>query len=245
MQMQGTTFDGVSSWTRYLVARLCVHCENDVAPLLLGGACLAGTPDGVLYTGREAVCGALARSFSGRLRMLTRWQCQTVAESRAQAVVFASFLAADAQSELLSAQLTAIWSLYASAPRVSYLHLSGCSETAPQLLLDRQRRFPVREQEGVTELIDTDSVIYAEAVNMDSVLHLCSGHRQQIREPFGALCKRLPAEFCRIHRSFAVNRRHVLQIRRYAVLLTERNTLPIPAKRYPEVLAQLAPYLSV
>ena len=52
--------------------------------------------------------------------------------------------------------------------------------------------------------------------------------------------KKLTAkQFCRIHRSYLVNCRFVLQVERYAVTLINGTVLPIPAKRYMEVREEI------
>lgn len=239
--MSNSYFTCTPEWTQFIAARLCACDPVSIIPLLHDDVSLAGAADGVFYTGIHAVSSALFRNYTGPARRIVCWHCHTIVETELQSAVSAAFCATDVRSSQVGIQMSIIWQRSPGAPQAIHMHLSSLRlPSAPAYQAGASQRLAVRSTDGAVHMLDLDQIVFIEAVNMDSVLHLCKNRRLQIREQFCTLCGRLPPAFCRIHRSFVVNRQHVLKIRRYSVLLTDNNTLPIPEKRYRAVCAMLS-----
>lgn len=236
--MQNQFLSYASSWMHFIAARLCTCDLNAISPLLHEHITLIGAEDNEIHTGRQAVLSVLARDYARQSCQLIDWNCSTIAEGKTHVVVSAAYTTSlDTTQQSLHSELSAVWQICTKAPCLIYLHISSRPHT--NMVYTYNSRLAVRESGGTVNFLAPQLILYAEAMDMDSILHLC-GHRElRVREPFGLLCKRLPSEFYKIHRSFIVNRRHVCQIRRYMVLLSECNPLPIPEKRYSEVYRAL------
>ena len=77
-------------------------------------------------------------------------------------------------------------------------------------------------------------VLYVEAIGKVCTVYMMN-RTMVIRQPIIVLETQFPKQFCRIHRSYLVNCRFVLQVERYSVTLINGTVLPVPAKRYMEV----------
>ena len=77
-------------------------------------------------------------------------------------------------------------------------------------------------------------VLYVEAIGKVCTVYMMN-RTMVIRQPITALEAQFPKQFYRIHRSYLVNCRFILQVERYAATLINGTVLPIPAKRYMEV----------
>ena len=85
-------------------------------------------------------------------------------------------------------------------------------------------------------------VLYVEVIDKACTVHTMN-RAMVIRQPITALEAQFPKQFYRIHRSYLVNCRFILQVERYAVTLVNGTVLPIPAKRYMEVREAIAALL--
>ena len=112
-----------------------------------------------------------------------------------------------------------------------YIHLQVSSGQAPH------RRIIIKV-ENATYSFDPDMVLYVEAIGKVCTIHMMN-RTMVIRQPITALEAQFPERFYRIHRSYLVNCRFILQVERYAATLINGTVLPIPAKRYMEVREQI------
>ena len=115
-----------------------------------------------------------------------------------------------------------------------------------QKLLQESGQTPNRhiiiKVENATYFFDPDMVLYAEANGKVCTIYMMN-RAMVIRQPLSALETQFPKQFCRIHRSYLVNCRFILQVERYAVTLINGTVLPIPAKRYMEVREKITALL--
>ena len=115
-----------------------------------------------------------------------------------------------------------------------------------QKLLQESGQIPNRhiviKVENATYSFEPDMVLYVEAINKVCAVNLLN-RTMVIRQPIAVLEQQFPKQFCRIHRSYLVNCRFILQVERYAVTLINGATLPIPAKRYMEVREEITALL--
>ena len=96
------------------------------------------------------------------------------------------------------------------------------------------RRIIIKKVENAAYSFNPDMVLYVEAIGKVCTVYMLN-RAMVIRQPLKALETQFPKQFCRIHRSYLVNCRFILQVERYAVTLINGTALPLPAKRYMEV----------
>lgn len=90
------------------------------------------------------------------------------------------------------------------------------------------------ETENSTHFVDSDRILYIEAINKSSILHM-SNQSITIKKPIKLMEEIFPDHFYRFHRSYLVNCNYVAKIERYFITLATGVTLPIPEKRYMNV----------
>lgn len=101
----------------------------------------------------------------------------------------------------------------------------------------------VFKADSSTYCFDLDMILYVEATGKVCTVYMLN-RTMVIRQPLKAFEAQFPRQFCRIHRSYLVNCRYVLQIERYSLTLTNGAVLPIPAKRYIEVRESISERLA-
>ena len=89
--------------------------------------------------------------------------------------------------------------------------------------------------------VDINQIIYIEAGHRKSRLQ-CVGQAMYIRVPIGEIETKLPAQFVRIHRSYIINLDYVLNVQYREITMYDGSTLPIPEKRYHQVLKSIQDY---
>lgn len=88
------------------------------------------------------------------------------------------------------------------------------------------------------QFIDTNTIIYIQAMDRDCILHMLN-ERKQVSRALKELQEQLPSNFYRIHRSFCVNSDYVTKIERYNVTLITGEELPVPKMRYTRIREEL------
>lgn len=88
------------------------------------------------------------------------------------------------------------------------------------------------------QFVDTNTIIYIEATDSDSILHTLN-ERKQVSRALKDLQEQLPPNFYRIHRSFCINCDYVAKIERYLVTLVTGEVLPVPKMRYTQIREEL------
>lgn len=111
---------------------------------------------------------------------------------------------------------------------------AGCLKKQPDLY----EPYPFRGVNGETYFVRMTEIVYAEANDMHCILH-CTERDICVRMYMKEMEAILPENFVRIHRSFVINRRFLMKMRRYEVLMTDKIVLPIPEKKYAEVRGKL------
>lgn len=82
--------------------------------------------------------------------------------------------------------------------------------------------------------IKSATIIWAESSGngKHAVLHMTDAATVDVMSTTQSIEKTEPTLFLRCHSSYLVNPRHVTQIRRFRVSLTDGRELPIPEKKY-------------
>lgn len=90
------------------------------------------------------------------------------------------------------------------------------------------------KEEGAVCLVDTGMIMYIQALERESILHMLHEHRQ-VQTPIGELEQKLPKNFYRLHRSYFVNCDYIAKIERYKLTLITGEELPVPKMRYMQI----------
>ncbi|MGN0115708.1 MAG: LytTR family transcriptional regulator DNA-binding domain-containing protein [Acutalibacteraceae bacterium] len=105
------------------------------------------------------------------------------------------------------------------------------------LELPRGKRIPIRSGKS-TVFINTNSVLYIESERKRTKI-VCIDRVISCNSPLGELAKELPKQFYQLHRSYIVNTKLIVAIRRYEVQLLSGITVPIPSTSFTKVKADL------
>lgn len=132
---------------------------------------------------------------------------------------------------------TFIWKDCYYQTKLVYVHMSpSCAispltEKSPEILMVQDRHAQVyRFRPG--------DILYIEACDVRSRF-CCTSGQVISNQSLSALEKNLPPFFMRVHRSFIVNKQHVRKLFRYGLDLSNGIRLPVPEKRYMQVMCWL------
>ena len=81
-------------------------------------------------------------------------------------------------------------------------------------------------------------ILYIETHGRHTLLHTTDGTYEST-EGLSAIEKRCPDSLLRSHQSYLINPKHVVQIQRFQLRLTDGTVLPVPEKKYTAVKAKL------
>lgn len=104
--------------------------------------------------------------------------------------------------------------------------------------VSRQSSTLVIKTDLANQFIDTNRIIYIQAMDRDCILHMLN-EKKQVPQTLKKLQEQLPSNFYRVHRSFFVNSNYVTKIERYGVTLVTGEVLPIPKMRYTRIREEL------
>lgn len=158
-----------------------------------------------------------------------------------------------------SQRVTFIWKLCGSSWKIFHFHMSNplefqekteyfphkagqCTYEYVQSLLQKKSTLPdtliFHGCNAESYFILPDDICYIEADNIHSIVHT-QLEPLTICQPISSLPSILPKEFVQIHRSFIVNKKHIMEAKRYYIRMKNGTKLPIPEKRYPHILSKL------
>lgn len=100
------------------------------------------------------------------------------------------------------------------------------------------RRLQVKEN-GTLSFIHTDTIMYIQAAERESILHLYNETRR-VQASVKEIMTQLPPHFYRVHRSYFINCDYVTKIARYQLTLVNDEVLPIPKMRYMQIKNDIA-----
>lgn len=218
-----------------------------------------GAADGQCINGRKNVSEYM-RKIDVPICEILEKEFQTVANSDNLYIVAGWMKVATSResSEILSAvqRITFIWKtedkqlwllhFHVSNPiefqrKDEYFPHSAGKETfqyVKKMLRQKRRRLIACGKQDQTHVIWNKEIVYIEAENTDSVIHCL--HRDILcRESISELEKKVGEGFIKTHRSFIVNSRYIISIRRYHLVIYQGIELPIPEKKYREIKEQV------
>lgn len=98
--------------------------------------------------------------------------------------------------------------------------------------------FRIRADNERYYLKKEDEILYIESCHNKVIWH-CKNELIVANDSLRHLEGELSPSFVRIQRSYIVNRRHVIEIRRCELVVSNRDVLPIPYKKYVHVREEL------
>lgn len=140
---------------------------------------------------------------------------------------------ADRLGACMSYQLSLVWTSAPNHPRLVHLHISVAGPQAPAAGL-----LSFHGKKAETYRILPEEIFYIEAENVNCTIHTTAAPLS-VCQPISQVEKLLPIQFLRVHRSFIINRHYVSQIYRYAIELSNRAVIPVPEKKYMNVVCEI------
>lgn len=135
--------------------------------------------------------------------------------------------------------------------RVRYIHLSDAAflqrnNSCPvceggrenDLDKDIEQMIYIRDNDGGDVFVSETEIYYIEAIK-GVIVFYTEDRTIRSRESMSNLERRLSGTFIRIHRSYIVNSKYILRIRRYQIFLKDGRELPVPEKKYNYVKERL------
>lgn len=87
-------------------------------------------------------------------------------------------------------------------------------------------------------------LIFIESTNNNIHLHFSDGHQLTLYSSLKSFAEKLPNHFLRCHKSFIINMNHIVTIRPHEFILNGGISIPIPPKKYKEMLFAYQAYLN-
>lgn len=96
---------------------------------------------------------------------------------------------------------------------------------------------------GTIKTINTSEIFYCESQKRIVHFYTLSG-RESAYMKIGELQEKLPANFCRVHKSYIVNLDYVAHMSSREIQLENGVAIPLPQKKYAQIKKQYIDYLS-
>lgn len=155
-------------------------------------------------------------------------------------------------------RFTFVWDAAGSSPKIRHYHVSNPLQIAVDdesfparmgrqtyryveaILRQRSRKdsIVVHDVQGAAHLVQPDSIVYAEARKQHTLLH-CANADVVLYGCMGGVLDRLDVNLVRVHRSFAVNPRHVERLDKRSLVMDDGSVIEVPTKRLAQAKADL------
>ncbi|QSI25382.1 regulator [Erysipelotrichaceae bacterium 66202529] len=103
--------------------------------------------------------------------------------------------------------------------------------------VEKKGTITVKDQQNRYHVVQVSDILYCEAFNMNSILHMKNDifARITLVELEEQLKEKGNGMFCRIHKSYLVNRYHVLSLKRYELTIRGNHHVPVSKQHYNEI----------
>ncbi len=155
-----------------------------------------------------------------------------------------------------------IWSKVGNEFKIKHIHFSsplgelkvGAHERFPNIVGEMSKRYmdrkikeivrsdrvSVTDSDGVVRFLSLNDIIYISANQKQTIVHTAS-ENINVRKGFVATLALFP-DLIQIHRSYAVNKSYIYEIRKDSVIMTDGSEIHIPVNKYHDVkMALLLP----
>lgn len=141
---------------------------------------------------------------------------------------------ADRFGACVSYQSSLVWIAAPDRPRLVHLHISAAGSQVPAAAAF----LSFHGKKAETYRILPEEILYIEAENINCTIHTTTAPLS-VCQPISQMEKLLPNQFLRVHRSFIINRHYVSRIYRYAIELSNQAVVPVPEKKYMNVVCEI------
>ena len=127
---------------------------------------------------------------------------------------------------------------YDSRDNIYPVHYLDSYENPEPATMNKTDRLFFRGTNKAVFYLDLENVLYAESAGNHTILHTVD-HSFESVETLTSIGRRYGRNFLRCHESYLVNPKHVLEVRRFKLRLSDGTQLPVPEKKFTAVRAQL------
>ena len=155
-------------------------------------------------------------------------------------------------------RFTFVWDVAGPAPKIRHYHVSNPLQIAADdesfptrmgrqtyryveaILRQRSRQdsIVVHDVQGIARRVQPDGIVFAEARKQHTLLH-CANADIVLYGCMGSVLNQLKLNLVRVHRSFAVNPRHVERLDKRNLVMDDGSVIEIPTKRLAQAKADL------
>lgn len=104
-------------------------------------------------------------------------------------------------------------------------------------------RLQVRDAEGTTYWLVPENIVFVRAAHQYADIQ-CTDRRIRVHAPFGSVVNQLQGVVVQVHRSYAVNPRHVSRLEGRTLFLATGASVPVPQRSLGKVQTLLSEHLS-
>lgn len=152
---------------------------------------------------------------------------------------------------------TCVWELIEGKPQIRHIHVSNpigemkvaegeifvnqMGKMAKKYLLKRLHDLQDKERLAVTDMDDHvhflsyQDIVYVMACGRNCMIVSRSQGKMEVHMSITEVLKAAGNRLIPVHRSYAVNNQYVSSVRRYEVVMTNGDIIPLPVKRYKEI----------
>lgn len=132
---------------------------------------------------------------------------------------------------------------YLVKSHIDEVSLTRALQAALRKAAGHDANMTVIRQGSLNRVVNYADVLYIETFNNNLTLHLTDGGRVSVYSSLKDFAERLPPNFLRCHKSYMVNMNHVASFTPHLFTLRSGGTVPIPPKKYKQIVAQYRAYL--
>ena len=132
---------------------------------------------------------------------------------------------------------------YLVKSHIDEVSLTRALQAALRKAAGHDANMTVIRQGSLNRVVNYADVLYIETFNNNLTLHLTDGGRVSVYSSLKDFAERLPPNFLRCHKSYMVNMNHVSSFTPHLFTLRSGGTVPIPPKKYKQIVAQYRAYL--
>lgn len=242
------TAEDIIEFTEDIIAEYYQHRTTALLSVL-AEECIWQTPGKRQYSGVSAIRKALEDGDAKPVYKMKESRFRRIGDenSRQVAVIGNYTLIAEGEIEqqiLLNQRATFCYYLVGGEYSLFHVHISNEWEEASCFAIEKRMEHPFNKKRVMLQMksgihvVNASRLLYIETADKQCILHM-QKECIPVALPISRLESCFPYGFCRIHRCYIVNCAYISSIKHFSVTLQTGEILPIPEKRYTEVLRRL------
>ena len=229
--------DDIITLSRSIISRLYTGMPADILPWLHNDIIWTDTASSRYFYGYYQVVNFLLHYPDVQERVVRHLQYHSRNLENGTCVITGKYKVmqkeADRSGTCMSYQISLIWTSSHDCPRLVHLHISVAAPQAPYAEF-----LSFHGKKAETYRVLPEEILYIEAENVNCTIHTTAA-LLSVCQPISQMEKLLPRQFLRVHRSFIINRHYVSRVYRYAIELSNRAVVPVPEKKYMNVVCAI------